>query len=341
MLSDPGGPHRILELSGAVLNAPSEGEGAAFDHLAGAQKNLDELARLVPEAEEWREEARRLAAGVQDLGATVRNLAERVEADPARLTWLDQRLATYQRLRKKYGPTVPEMLEVLNQSRKRLHDLETRGEQLAALGAEIAQVRQVIDARGLALRAKRRTVAEKLADAVTRELKALGFEHGSFAVELHDAEPRLSGLDEVEFGFAPNVGEPLRALRAIASSGEISRVMLATKVVLAAHDRIPVMVFDEIDANVGGEMGHAVGRKLGEVARSHQVICITHLPQVAVFGSHHMAVTKTVRDGRTITVVRRLEGERRVGEVARMLGGKDSTSVAVRHAREMLEGVSK
>jgi DNA repair protein RecN (Recombination protein N) len=336
-----GNSHRILELSQAILNALSEGEGCAFDNLAAAQKTLDDLARLVPEAEEWREEARRLAAGIQDLGATLRNLAERVDADPARLEWLDQRLAMYQRLKKKYGATVPEILAVLKTSKERLDDLQTRGEQLASIGAEIEAVRQRIDARGQALRKTRGGVAEKLAEAVTAELRALGFERGSFAVELRDAEPRTSGLDDVEFGFAPNVGEPLRPLRAIASSGEISRVMLATKVVLAAHDRIPVMVFDEIDSNVGGEMGNAVGRKLEAVAKRHQVICITHLPQVAVFGANHLAVTKSVRDGRTLTAVRRLEGEQRVEEVARMLGGRDLTSVAVRHAREMLAGVSE
>ncbi|MFH0953213.1 MAG: DNA repair protein RecN [Verrucomicrobiota bacterium] len=336
-----GNAHRILELSQGILNALSEGEGSAFDNLVGAQKTLDELARLVPDAEEWREETRRIAAGVQELGATVRDLAERVEADPARLGWLDQRLATYQRLKKKYGPTVPEMLAVLQTSKERLHDLQTRGEQLAQIGAEIAKAMDAVNARGQALRKKRKAVAVRLADAVTKELRALGFEHGSFAVELRDAEPRVSGLDEVEFGFAPNVGEPQRPLRAIASSGEISRVMLATKTVLAAHDRIPVMVFDEIDANVGGEMGNAVGRKLGEVARTHQVICITHLPQVAVFGASHLAVTKSVRDGRTITEVRRMEGEQRIEEVARMLGGRDLTSVAVRHAREMLKSVAE
>ena len=170
-------------------------------------------------------------------------------------------------------------------------------------------------------------------------MRLLGFEHGSFAVELRDAEPKRSGLDDVEFGFAPNMGEPMRPLRAIASSGEISRVMLATKAVLAAHDRIPVMVFDEIDANVGGEMGTAVGRKLAEVAQRHQVICITHLPQVAVFGQTHLAVSKSVRDGRTVTEVRTLEAKDRVDEVARMLGGRDLTSVTVKHARELLEGV--
>jgi DNA repair protein RecN (Recombination protein N) len=336
-----GNAQRILELGGGVLNALSEGEASVFDGLTGAQKLLDELARLVPEAEAWKTEARELAARVQALGTTIHGLAERVEADPARLQWLDERLAIYQRLKRKYAPTIPEILDILKQSKVRLHDLQTRGEQLAKLKVEMDKARGMMNERGSALRGRRKGIAGQLAEAVTRELRLLGFAHGVFAVDLRDAEPKASGLDDVEFGFAPNIGEPMRPLRAIASSGEISRVMLATKVVLAAHDRIPVMVFDEIDANVGGEMGTMVGRKLAEVARRHQVICITHLPQVAVFGKAHMAVSKSVRDSRTITDVRALEEKDRVEELARMLGGRDLTSVTLKHAREMLAGVAQ
>lgn len=335
-----GNAQRVLDLGGAALNAMSEGEGAAFDALAAAQKALEELSRVTPRAADWREEAGAIAGRLQELSADVRHFLEGIEADPARLAWLDERLATYQRLKRKYAPTVPEVLAILDRDRKRLHDLKTRGEQLAALGKEIEQARAKRDRAGAALRARRKEHAGRLADAVTRELRALGFSHGAFSVEVREGEPRLSGLDDVDFGFAPNAGEPMRPLRAIASSGEISRVMLATKAVLAAHDRIPVMVFDEIDANVGGEMGSAVGRKLAEVARKHQVLCITHLPQVAVCGATHLAVSKSVRDGRTTTDVRPLDPRERVEEIARMLGGRDLTSVTLKHARELLEKAS-
>jgi DNA repair protein RecN (Recombination protein N) len=336
-----GNAQRVLELGGTAVNAMLEGEGAAFDALAAAQKALDELARLTPRAAEWKQEAGALAGRLQELATDIRRFLDGIEADPGRLTWLDERIATYQRLKRKYAPTVPELLEILEQSRRRLHDLQTRGEQLAAMGKEIAQAREIRDHRGAELRARRREHAGRLAQAVTRELRALGFAHGAFSVEVREGEPTLSGMDEVDFGFAPNAGEPMRPLRAIASSGEISRVMLATKAVLAAHDRIPVMVFDEIDANVGGEMGSAVGRKLAEVARRHQVLCITHLPQVAVCGSTHLAVSKSVREGRTVTDVRALDARERVEEVARMLGGRDLTSVTLQHAREMLEPSEK
>ena len=176
-----------------------------------------------------------------------------------------------------------------------------------------------------------------MADDVTSELRDLGFEHGLFNVSLEPCEPSPSGIDEIEFGFAPNLGETMRPLRAIASSGEISRVMLAIKTILAGHDMIPIMVFDEIDANVGGETANAVGKKLATVADTHQVICITHLPQVAVHGNNHFVVSKETVDSRTKTTISELTQKERTLEIARMLGGKDLTSVTMRHAEEMLK----
>lgn len=336
-----GNAQRVLELGQAALQALAEGEGSAFDSMAVAQRSLDDLARLMPEAAEWKTEVQSCASRLQEVSAVMHSALDRVEADPARLDWLDQRLATYQRLKRKYAPTVEGVLQILRESKERLRNLETRGEQLAQLQKEKEALMKALRGQGEALRARRGAAAGRLAAAVTQELRALGFAHGSFSVELRDAEPHLSGMDDIEFGFAPNVGEPMRPLRAIASSGEISRVMLASKAVLAGHDRIPVMVFDEIDANVGGEMGSAVGRKLAEVAHQHQVICITHLPQVAVHGVTHMAVTKSVKDNRTMTEVKLLDERGRVEELARMLGGRDLTSVTLKHAREMLEGVKR
>ena len=146
----------------------------------------------------------------------------------------------------------------------------------------------------------------------------------------------MHGADAVSFGFAPNPGEPMRPLKSIASSGEIARVMLAVKAVLASHDSIPVLVFDEIDSNIGGEVGRAVGKKLRHVAESHQVISITHLPQSAVYGHQHYRVTKDVVKNRTRMQVQLLTGDARVDEIARMLGGKGLTSVIESHARELL-----
>jgi DNA repair protein RecN (Recombination protein N) len=328
---------RILELGRGISTALAEGEATAFDLVAGAQRQLEELAKLLPDAEAWRAEARSIAVQIDELSRAVTSSVERVEADPARLEWLEQRLAVYQRIRRKYAATVEGVLAVLEQSRQRLQDLRSRGERLAAVDREAEAARAELLKAGEVLSRKRRPAAGRLAEAVTAELRALGFPKGAFDVGLGDAEPRTDGMDAVEFGFAPNAGEAMRPLRDIASSGEISRVMLATKAVLSAHDRIPVLIFDEIDANLGGEMGHAVGRKLAWLARRHQVICITHLPQVAAFGSAHFAVRKCVREGRTFAEVVRLDAEGRVEEIARMLGGRDATRVTLQHARELLE----
>jgi len=330
---------RILELGGSASRALIDGEATAFDTLVAIQRSLDELARLLPEAEEWRKESQSITIQVKELGASITSAMERIEADPGRLTWLDERIAVYQKLRRKYGGTVAEILKVLADSEERLKDLQTRGERLAILDKDIAATRAVQLRHGQVLRKKREEIAGKLAKAITRELRELGFAHGAFSVGLREIEPGRSGIDAVEFGFAPNVGESSKPLRDIASSGEISRVMLATKAALAGHDRIPVLVFDEIDANIGGEIGNAVGKKLGELGESHQVICITHLPQVAICGTTHFAISKSVRDGRTVTEATLLEKDARVEEVARMLGGRDMTKVTLQHARAMLQKV--
>lgn len=327
---------RIMALADGLRAALTEDETSAFNQMASAQRALDELAELLPEAAAWKDEAKSIAVQMQELSASVNSRADAIEGDPQRLQWLEDRLALIFKLKRKYNASLADILKSLEASRIRMKDLETRGERIAELDAQIAAARAKVEESGAELGKKRRKAGKALSDAVTRELRDLGFPHGRFDVELTPAAPGPSGTDAIEFGFAPNVGEPMRPLRAIASSGEISRVMLATKAVLAAHDRIPVLVFDEIDANVGGEMGLAIGDKLAGVAASHQVLCVTHLPQVAVRGATHFVVSKSVQDGRTRTQMQLVEKEQRVEEVARMLGGRDLTSVTLKHARELL-----
>lgn len=329
---------RILELAAGIQSALIEGEESVFNGLASAQKGLAELSGLIAAAAEWKEQARSLAIQIQDLAETVEHQVRNIEGNPARLQWLEDRMALYHRLKRKYGATVGDILSFLEKTKTHLRDLEGRGERLKELDLQIASALGKVREAGLKLGKERRTAAAKLAKTITSELHDLGFQHGAFAVQLTATEPGPSGLDAVEFAFAPNAGEPERPLRAIASSGEISRVMLAVKAVLADHDCIPVLVFDEIDANVGGAMGTAIGTKLERVGRRHQVVCITHLPQVAVFGTTHFAVSKEVSNGRTRTQIARLGKDARVEEVARMLGGRDLTSVTLKHAREMLKG---
>ncbi|MEI8243799.1 MAG: DNA repair protein RecN [bacterium] len=327
----------ILKTGGALSIALTEGDESAFNILAGVQQRLSELARILPEAAAWLEEARSAAVQVQELSRAIADRMDRIEADAGRLQELETRMAQVQKLKRKYGPSLAEVLAALARHSARLDDLQTRGERLAALDREIAAAQRELSGKAAALTRARQAASGTLARAITKELRDLGFLKAGFGVDLIPCPPRASGADEARFGFAPNPGEAMRPLRDIASSGEISRVMLATKAVLARHDRIPVLVFDEIDANIGGEVGRAVGIKLRGVAASHQVLCITHLPQVAVYGRQHFVVGKEVRGSRTFARIDAVEKDARVEELARMLGGRDSTAVTLDHAREMLK----
>ena len=333
-----GHAQRILELGQHATLAISEDDASALSLLAPVRKSLEELARLMPAAAEWASEFRDHTDALAGLSAAIQRELADIDAEPERLEWLDARLAAYDRLKRKYGATVPDILATLETARARLSDLQSRDQQKIEVERALAATDKELRAAAKALSQRRHAAAKKLAPAVTAELQALGFEHGSFGIDLQPMEePGASGLDRVEFGFAPNVGEPMRALRAIASSGEISRVMLGLKVVLADADRIPLLVFDEIDANVGGETAHAVGAKLAQAARNRQVIAITHLPPVAACGARHWVVSKSVDGGRTRTHVMAVDGDERIEEIARMLGGRESTSVALRHATELLD----
>ena len=327
----------ILKTGGALVAALTEGDGSVFDLLATAQQRLAELARLLPEAAEWHKEAQSAAVQIQELSRVVTDRMERIETDSNRLQELELRMALVQKLKRKHGPSLAEVLATHERHSARLADLLTRGERLTALDREIAAAQKQLTGKAAALTKARQAASGTLAKAITKELRDLGFLKSGFGVEVLPCPPRASGADEVRFGFAPNPGEPMRPLRDIASSGEISRVMLAVKTVLAKHDRIPVLVFDEIDANIGGEVGRAVGIKLRGVAASHQVLCITHLPQVAVYGQQHFVVGKEVRGNRTFANIAAVEKADRIEEIARMLGGRDSTSVTLDHAREMLK----
>ncbi len=327
---------QILSLGSAVAGALTDGDTSAFDLLAHIQLQLAELARILPAAAEWQADVQAAAVQLQELGRAVNDRLSRIDADPARLQQLEERMALVQRLKRKYGPSVGDVLATLERDRTRLNDLATRTEQVERLHGEIAAAAARLTEKAAALSKSRTQAAGKLARAITSELHDLGFLKAGFAIGLAACAPGPHGADAISFGFAPNPGEPMRPLKAIASSGEIARVMLAVKAVLAAHDSIPVLVFDEIDANIGGEVGRAVGQKLRKVAGNHQVISITHLPQSAVYGQHHFVVSKEVVKGRTRMRIEALSDAQRVDEIARMLGGKGLTSVIESHARELL-----
>jgi DNA repair protein RecN (Recombination protein N) len=327
---------QILSLGSAIASTLVDGDSSAFDLLASTQVQLSELAAILPEAAGWRLEAQNIATQLQELGRALDDRLSKIDSDPERLQQLEERMALVQKLKRKYGHSIATILATCEKHEVRLQDLLTRTERIEKLNTTLSALTLTLTGKAKRLTEARKAAALKLAKAITTELRDLGFLKSGFSVDLTPSEPAPHGADDVSFGFAPNPGEPMRALKAIASSGEIARVMLAVKAVLASHDSIPVLVFDEIDANIGGEVGRAVGQKLRRVAESHQVISITHLPQSAVYGQQHYRVTKDVVKNRTRMQITLLEDGDRVDEIARMLGGKGLTSVIESHARELL-----
>jgi len=326
----------IIESASALVAALGAEEGGAFESLTAARRLVGDLGAFLPEAPRWREEVEDILIRVQELAAEVERRTGEISASPEREAALEDRIDALRRLKRKYGGSVAEVLAYLENARAELEGLRGRNQTIERLRERLALARERLAAEGRALGRDRRRAAADLGKEISAHLRDLGFSHAVFRVALEDREPSSTGTDAIEFLFSPNAGEDVRPLREIASSGEISRVMLAIKAVLGAHDRIPVLVFDEIDANVGGEMGNAIGSKLAGLGRNRQVVCITHLPHVAAFADAQFRVVKEAAEGRTRAEISEVRGEDRAEEVARMLGGKDLTSVALRHARELL-----
>ena len=340
----------IVEGANEITEALGGDEGAA-ELLIRLHPRFAALAKLLPAAEEWGAQAEDLTLKLQELSRSVADAASGIDANEENLEELDARLTLVNRLKRKYGETqVAGLLSVLERKRERLHDLESRDERIAELEREIAKADKEVRTVGAELTKRRGTAANRMARQVVKELRDLGFLQARFCVALEPQEPGPDGCDRVVYMFEPNPGETARPLAAIASSGEIARVMLALKVVLNAKGQTPranekgvprqpqgmTLVFDEIDANIGGEIGRVVGEKMRAVAAGRQVIAITHLPQSAVYGDRHLVVGKTVSGGRTRTHVVPVEGEARIAEIARMLGGTEPTGVVREHAKALL-----
>ena len=335
---------KLLQLSQAAIELLSESESSLLSQAGSIGRILQELRRVDESAGGLLTLQGQAVSFLGELQAALSRYAEKVELDPARLQQLEERLNLIQSLKRKYGATVEQIISFGAEARRKLRSLEQCDAELARLHNELQKMEDELRRAGQELTAKRRKVIPQLTKAVSRQLADLGFTQSRFDILLttadkpdftgHGAPVVLSGFDEVEFQFAPNPGEPARALRAIASSGELARVMLALKTVLAAEDRIPVLVFDEVDANVGGETANAVGDKMRQIAKNRQVLCITHLPQVAAPATAHYVATKQVKSGRTISEINLLDQKDRVTELARMLGGQ--SEAARRHAESLL-----
>ena len=334
----------IVENANAVTEALG-GDQSAAEILIRLQPRFREMAKHLPAAAEWAAEAEELTLKVQELSRTVADAASKLDVGEEDLEELDRRLTLVSKLKRKYlrgngeqGTGIGILLNILEEKKAKLDALEHREERLAELEAKIAAADGRVRKAGAELTKLRAAAAERLSSAVTGELRDLGFLQAKLFVALEPIEPEHHGMDRVVYMFEPNPGEQARPLAAIASSGEIARVMLALKASTSQTSQTSqTLVFDEIDANIGGEVGKVVGEKMRAVSRSHQVIAITHLPQSAVYGDRHLVVSKQVSGGRTRTRISEVEGEDRISEVARMLGGEKLTTVVRRHAEELLK----
>ena len=326
---------RLAEAAGHMMTLLSEADDAILGRIAELQKFARDIERLDPGMADTLHRLPTATVELEELSSSLGDYLGELEINPREARALEDRINVLESCKRKYGPSIPDILAWHDKAVDRLALIENRGEELARLEAAAKQAED--DTRRLAakLAAKRRKTAPKLAREIATHLADLGFKRSEFEVALEAVKPGPHGTEAAEFLFMPNPGEPARPLRLIASSGEISRVMLAVKSALAEQDAVPLLIFDEIDANVGGEIATAVGAKMASLARAHQVITITHLPQVAAQATTHFVVSKEVADGRTRSLLDPVAGELRVAELARMLGG--NSKAAIEHAKAMLE----
>ena len=328
-----------------------EGTGAR-ERVAEAAQRARELARFDARYEPIADRLLGLGAELEDAAAEAGGLAENVEHDQAAVTRLEERVSLIYSLERKYGEDEAAVLSYGERAAEEAERLRALEASRNVRQAEAARLLQSVAAAGIELSQGRRNAATRLAVAVEQALAGLGFSHTTFGVEVtrraaRPNEPAVeidgarlgfdgSGLDSVVFVIAPNSGEPPRPLARIASGGELSRVALAIKQILAGADRTPTLVFDEIDAGIGGRSAEPVGRSLWLLARSHQVLCVTHLGQIAAYADTHFRIEKGQRDGRTVTSMERLDGSERVGELAQMLAGSEGGAAARASAEELL-----
>jgi DNA repair protein RecN (Recombination protein N) len=356
---------RVLANAEKIYNAAMnafdllyEGSGSTSSSLRAAHKQVEELARYEPKFQEALAALESARIGVEDVGATLRDYAGGIHASPEHLAQVEDRLALLDRLKRKYGPSLDEVIQFGAEVLRKLSEVENKDEILRQLRGELAQAAEEYLRAAQALSKTRAAAARRLEKLVESEINDLAMK-SAFHIEItHSAEESnwsASGIDQVLYMISTNPGEPLRQLEHIASGGELSRVMLALKASVesgadasSARKRPPssarknrekgqkTLVFDEIDTGIGGRAAEAVGKKLKSLARANQVLCVTHLPQIATFGDHHYVIEKKESAGRTSTTIREVTGEDRTEEVARMLSGAKLTETSRKHAEQLI-----
>jgi DNA repair protein RecN (Recombination protein N) len=324
-------------LSGTLHDALYASESSITARLGELRRPLDQLLRIDPENAEWHRLLEEARLGLEELGRSAGEYAAAIDRDPTRLDTIRRRQDVLFRLKARYGPALDDVLEAGRRARAELDLLDTADFERRELERAQEEAAHALRDRAAQLTRKRKAGAKRLEKAIAALLPELGMPGGRFAIALDPlAEPGSSGAEAVEFRIAVNAGFEPRELARVASGGELSRVMLALKTSLADVDRVPSLVFDEIDAGVGGRVAHQVADRLREVARSHQVFVVTHLAQIAARADHHLVVEKTTDRGTAATSLREVAGDERVRELARLLGGDPESAASIEHARDML-----
>ena len=325
-------------------------EGSVTEKLNTVITAIGELSRIDSSTEKILNDGREVLFQIEDLASRIRDYSDKIEFNPNRLSEIDDRLAEITALKRKYGANIEDILNYRKKIDEDLEILSKSQERMDRLTTEIEKLKKEMEDTLMKLAREREKASDRFESMIEKELKELKMEKVRFKVEFFYEEDDSSfikykgkpvkffpeGIGKIEFFFSPNIGEDLKPLSKIASGGELSRVMLSIKNILTNKDSIPVLIFDEVDAGIGGGVAEVVGEKLKKVSKGRQVFCITHLPQIASRADTHFQIAKKTSNGRTITSIKELKGEERVEEIARMAGGKIITDTVRRHAEEMI-----
>ncbi len=313
------------------------GDGGAVDLVKAASGSMDSIGRLSAEYYDAAKRIEEVFYAVQDIGYTLQDMRNSFEFDPMRIDEIQQRLEVYSGIKKKYGPSIVDVDEFLFNAKARLEELESVGQKREHLEKQLSDVSERYTTAAAELTAARKSAAEELEAELLQQLKDLGMEKARFTVGFEQTGAfGANGMDKVEFTMSANPGEALKPLEKVASGGEMSRIMLAFKAIAARADSIPTLIFDEIDTGISGRIASVVGGKMVNISDSHQVLCVTHLPQIAALADAHFMVEKTDDGEQTKTNMRRLSLEERYGYLARMMDGAENSTLAYDHARELI-----
>ncbi len=328
-------------LANDIVTLLYDAENSVYNNLSKTSRLIDELLRLDPSLANLKSNIESTLTTLSEVYRQLVEYREGINFNEERLDEVLARLELINRLKKKHRKDVKEILLYLEQIKKELVQIEVSEEEIKKIEAEIIQAEKKIYKQSEELSKKRRNAARMMEKRVLEVLKNLGMEKAQFEIRFDEKEISETGKDNVEFYISTNPGEELKPLRKVGSGGEISRITLALKTILSDADRIPILIFDEVDTGIGGRVAEAVGELLLSASKNRQILCITHLPQISVYGQNHILVKKEIKERTTITRILKLDEEARKMEIARMLGGKEITKKVVEHAEEILQKIKQ